>query len=704
MRLEDMTGTLFPGAKDTNGEDYSLIQFLDDVENGECIDQINDIRSCTDEGDQKKLKSKLKLFVPGALFKPGHRKKEFITKHTGVIICDFDDGLDIQRIAHIKDGLQEDLFTIAAFVSPRGKGLKTVHCYDPDQFEHIEAFRFVGNYFKENYGIDIDKQTSDVNRGCFMSYDKELIRKETFEPLPIVKEIAQESIEKSVQNTATTKDQEFDGWINFIEKNQNDFTTGNYKVWLFTCFAIAGHFGENGRSAFHRISKISRQYNKKECDYKYTNALKTGRGRVPLNYLYCVTGFREYPSDKKQLKLYKVMSYLQSLDLRLNELTGKIEMQGNPIKDRGLNSLWTNMQFDGILGVSFDFFCRVLFNNYIESYHPFSELWESMIEKDPGKDSDSEILKLINHFTFDTENEDFIKVQQRLILRWLLAIPATLNGEISELIMVLIGPKGNGKTEFFRRLLPENLSKYFATSKLDKGKDSDLLMTEKLIILDDEFAGRTQKNHAHFKALASSKYFSIRRAYARINEDFKRTAILCGTSNPDNVIYDNSGGNRRILPIKVKERDFDLFDSINRELLICQLCHLFQGMKNKGEEPQKLTYQEKEALQLLSHGHYVVSAEEDLVAKFVDFENGDQVYTPGEIADHIQGIVNIKVSPQKIGEALTKIGAQKGVKKVEGKNGEKQSRKGYKVALRTKYGNSFFESISDSIYGQIKSN
>ena len=87
---------------------------------------------------------------------------------------------------------------------------------------------------------------------------------------------------------------------------------------------------------------------------------------------------------------------------------------------------------------------------------------------------------------------------------------------------------------------------------MDAGKDDDLLMTQKLIVMNDEMGGKSKQDEKRFKELTSKAIFSLRAPYARNNEDFKRLAVLCGTSNDKEVINDPTG-NTRILPVEVLE-------------------------------------------------------------------------------------------------------------------------------------------------------
>ena len=62
-------------------------------------------------------------------------------------------------------------------------------------------------------------------------------------------------------------------------------------------------------------------------------------------------------------------------------------------------------------------------------------------------------------------------------------------------MLVLAGEtQGTGKTHFFRYLLPNKLQNLYAESKMDNGKDDEILMTKKWIIVDDEMGGKSKEN------------------------------------------------------------------------------------------------------------------------------------------------------------------------------------------------------------------
>ena len=53
--------------------------------------------------------------------------------------------------------------------------------------------------------------------------------------------------------------------------------TGNYKDWMDITFACAS-LGEGARESYHLICSQYSGYKREECDEKFSNCLKSGRG------------------------------------------------------------------------------------------------------------------------------------------------------------------------------------------------------------------------------------------------------------------------------------------------------------------------------------------------------------------------------------------------------------------------------------------
>jgi predicted P-loop ATPase len=97
----------------------------------------------------------------------------------------------------------------------------------------------------------------------------------------------------------------------------------------------------------------------------------------------------------------------------------------------------------------------------------------------------------------------------------------------------------------------------------NKPTDDELLMTQKLLIMDDEFGGKNKTEAKRLKELTSKRAFTLREPYGRKNVTIPRVAVLCGTSNERQILNDPTG-NRRIIPLEVISFDFQLLNSIDR--------------------------------------------------------------------------------------------------------------------------------------------
>ena len=155
-----------------------------------------------------------------------------------------------------------------------------------------------------------------------------------------------------------------------------------------------------------------------------------------------------------------------------NLITQKTEFKGLDINDRTLNSIFLDSK--EILPKAK--FAKQLVMDIIDSdrlpeYNPFFEFIEEYKHLKPK----GNIEALLS--CFDIPDDKYGQLVGSFVEKWLISIIASLNGTYSLLILVLIGGQGTGKTEFFRNLLPKELRKYYGESKLDAGKDDEILMT-----------------------------------------------------------------------------------------------------------------------------------------------------------------------------------------------------------------------------------
>ena len=206
---------------------------------------------------------------------------------------------------------------------------------------------------------------------------------------------------------------------------------------------------------------------------------------------------------------------------------------------------------------------------------------------------------------------------------------------------------------------------YYGESRLDREKDDEILMTQKLLLLDDEFGGKSKKDAEKIKRLLSSNYFDLRPPYGAENIKLKRISVLCGTSNPIEVLNDPTG-NRRLVVFEVTD-DYNrhLFNSIDKEQLLAQLKALYD--QGERADLDRILIEQMESL--TSSKYSENSVELDLLQKFYLPANISDIdsfsfTTFAEIKDYIESNTRQILNARRLGLELTKLGYKKGLKVV----------------------------------------
>jgi len=119
-----------------------------------------------------------------------NEEKEFV--HSGWLQADFDlkDNLlleDLDAAKDIRANLLADKYVGGVFVGPSGEGIKAVVRINPSR--HMESWRAAEKYFRDTYGLTLDKSTKDPLRLCFASYDPQADVSAYFTELPIPKKV-----------------------------------------------------------------------------------------------------------------------------------------------------------------------------------------------------------------------------------------------------------------------------------------------------------------------------------------------------------------------------------------------------------------------------------------------------------------------------------------------------------------------------------
>lgn len=694
-----------------DGKEIPFDVFLQYIQDGKWQDIVLPIRAVSDKKKRDDMKRRT---APGVTISGifSERIDTGIVTHSGFIAIDID-GVDPEEVKSI---LCPDRHVYAAFTSISGRGLCVIFRINPDK--HNEAFEGIQEYLYVNYNQVIDVKSSNISRLRFVSYDPHIYlneRADKFTTYPKKKK----AITKIPEVVFVQSD--FDQIVNEICIRSLDIT-GNYQQWLGIAYGIADKFGEAGREYFHRISQFSSLYEYKKADLQFSACLKRSASskRATMGSFYyhakqaglqVVTektklisqtaalakkGRRTKEDTVKLLQEAEGISESESLDivnqvfdnniqvrnddspidaietwlrqnydLRRNLITRKIEDHGKDVEEEDLNSIFIAAKKVFDKDVNSEILNKLIFSRFLPDFNPFTEFFERHKERKPV----GCIEKLFTSIETDTgvsKDEFFPDYAVYFGKKWLVGLISAMHGNHSPLMLVLSGNKqGTGKTEFWNRLLPTELRKYFAESKLDRGKDDEILMAQKLLILDDEMGAKDDKENAAFKRLTSKQTFSLRAPYGKTNIDLQRLAVLCGTTQENEILSDPTG-NRRIIPINVQSINHDQYNSVDKIDLLMEAYWLYMDGFN-----WQLTSQDIARLGQSTSYFEKPSAEYDLLLKYFEIPEKEsdpfvELLSNAEIKSIIERASGQRLSDKKLGMELKKMEVERKQERLKG--------------------------------------
>lgn len=263
--LFDTKISYYSNVENNVGTEISLRDFLFC---GKYKEQIENIRSITDEELQKSLKKQLPLATISGTFAPT-RKAENLVAHSNLLCIDIDkkDNMGVTWFDDLKHEWHNIPQILYAGHSTRGEGWFAIfRIAHPDK--HKAQFEALQRDFASS-GLVIDRACKDVCRMRFISYDPEpyvnesatLYNKVWVEPKPTTHVFYSggddmEQVEKCCQ----------------IITDRGIDITATYDDWFRVGAALAS-LGERGRSLYHLVSSQNANYKAAETDKKFDNFL-----------------------------------------------------------------------------------------------------------------------------------------------------------------------------------------------------------------------------------------------------------------------------------------------------------------------------------------------------------------------------------------------------------------------------------------------
>ena len=695
---------LQPDQYTQNTREIDLQEFLDTVKAppDALAQKIHAIRTEQDADKRGDIKETLPAVTISANF-PDKRHAKSAHTVTGLIQIDIDKCADPFEL---KTQISADPHTLACFISPSGNGVKAIVRTDASANdadgqtyklnEHKSIFTKVQRYYTQHFNVEIDKQCSDISRLMYYSHDPEIYINLDATPLQEIEEpragVILEKIEYD-RNASKPKAKRIPKKVlDIVEQIESSGVSLSYDDRFKMGMSFVNEYGEQGRELFHRISRNHENYNAEKFDAKLNDFIASSRGEISLGSFFHIAKEQGFIPDKNA----ELIKAVQELKIRYNEVTNEYEIPVQeslypddkrtiyePLRDKMENTIYVRLKSEGH-DINIHELRTHIHSDYGSiSYNPFTDYLDTLRHlQDPDTPALNQVLSALP-----------VKDARILIFvrKWLISIISAMLGKPSDLLLVFCGGQGTGKTVFFETLLPPVLRKYYAESAHEGSKDDLLLMCRSLLLLDDEYHGRSKRESEKIKAILSQKEFTLRASYARNHETRKRYAVFCGTSNISEIKFDITG-NRRIIPVELTgqidrtlytSKEYSEHDSPSRDQLFADLLYLYKQDPNQW----RINGNDAKLLNEITAENEAHSIEQDLIDLcFLPCgSDGEKWHSIAQIIRHIEYHSEMKVDApmrNRFSLILRKMGYTKTKRREANAKRTESAVWGYEIAPR----------------------
>lgn len=630
---------------------------------------------------QREYKSQCYCFSVTCVFQGGKAKKDII-EVTGVGFSDFDH-VPKEKLAELCAKLREDSHTLFFHITASGEGLRVLYRYEMKTGMTLEeqmkfyptAFRHGNQYFSDLLGVEYDEHCCNLGRLMGAAYDPDAFFRPDAEPFSYDWLVARQQ-EKTLQDNATARlrrevkkiDRLYDDKLaKELEHEKKTYVAGSMNEYV-SCLAYKlNAFGFSADAALEFICQEFPDYERPKAavDSCYRQTEEHGKRKHELQNRRHEAG--------KSASVNDIIKFLgEHVELRYNQITmrveyrmkvegeGKGEDSSAPrlwqiINDRAVNTLWSEMSKTNRAAVQ-DFF-RVIESNYVQPFNPFIDYLGSLPEWHEG---DTDYIQQLADSVTIKGGEEQQKLWTCYLRKWLVGMLAgwTLNDVVNNVIIVLIGAQGSGKSTWIAMVLPPELRQYFYTktnaSRLSK--DDLLVLATYGLMLCEELDTMKPSELNQLKAAVTMLTIDERAAYAHYAEHRPHIASFAATGNNVQFLSDPTG-NRRWLPFEVESIQSPREHPFDYPHIYAQALHLLRsGFR------YWFTQQEIIELNLHNHKFEAPRLERELVALYFAHPTEEQhgIFMTASRALQIIGAgISQKLSAVYVGRAFCELGFRK---------------------------------------------
>ncbi|MEN8858227.1 MAG: BT4734/BF3469 family protein [Flavobacteriaceae bacterium] len=653
---KDFNISNYRNCKARSEEKVSIFSILSRIKFGDYSEIINKLRETKDKEEIKNIKSSN---IPAFTFSVncnGAHRQDNINEYLGIICLDYD---DIANPAELRDLVSKIDTTMAAFISPRGRGVKVFIQTNSNQNNHKETFEMVDSFYYDITNQMSDPSVKDLTRLCLVSYDQETYINEDFKVFDVKK-----------ANKLKTVNKSFD--LNYIfDSIILGFKEGNRHQVLISCAGKANRFGiqkddvisffstyTDSTFTFEEIdSTVSDIYN------RYSHQFNTTSKELVLpdnNYNWLEYDFNS--KTKNQFILTKL-----SKDIVIHEHSGNVFRKDNGVID-----------FESKLNMS-DFFMkledcglrkseaalkRLISSEKIKKITSF-DLFHQRLLGNPW-DGENRIPYIVMAANLKGDYHQNIE----LFTRWLCTVYSYAFRDIdkdihhntfSRVVLILYSQqRGVGKTTFFQKLGMfgeikkktgvNGLDIYseFAGSLSKDDRELSALMESKMIIQIDDIDNALINGDGTLRSIISKKNSDKRVLYTDNISNKEWRGVLCGSTNHKELIRNNDE-NRYLIFESNGVMNFDLINSIDYIQLWSQIRYLCK----KENDLQIFDSELLELVRKLSQDYIYSSGTDEIIAELFEFDpNGRMTFKA--ISEYMKQN-NPRISHTVLGTSLKKL-------------------------------------------------
>ena len=293
----------------------------------------------------------------------------------------------------------------------------------------------------------------------------------------------------------------------------------------------------------------------------------------------------EQPQNVQTASVLIIEQFLNdNYRLRRNVLSGKVEFKMRaevtadyrPLTQEALNSIIIRALREGL-----DEACnpKADITMYVNSeevrmYNPVLAFLNDL----PQWDGQNHVARLFSRIPgISSEQLAYLSIWLRsAVAHWLQL--DTMHG--NEVVPVLIGAQGCGKTTFLRRLLPQHLRQYYLDHlNLSNKFDKEMALTNNLLVNLDELDAIRPSQQSSLKQTLSVSKVNGRPIFGRTQEDRPRFASFVATTNNRHPLKDVTGSRRYICILIPDGQMIDNTGDIDYGQLYAQVVYELQQQK-----------------------------------------------------------------------------------------------------------------------------